>query len=65
MVRLTTAFPFSSGHVQTLFPPFFRPMPEVRYERERLETSDGDFVDLDWSRGEESKGLVFILHGLE
>jgi predicted alpha/beta-fold hydrolase len=65
VVRLTTAFPFSSGHVQTLFPPFFRFMPQVRYERERLETSDGDFVDLDWSRGEESKGLVFILHGLE
>ena len=65
MVRLVTAFPFSSGHVQTLFPPFFRPMPEVRYERERLETSDGDFVDLDWSRGKESKGLVFVLHGLE
>jgi predicted alpha/beta-fold hydrolase len=65
VVRLATAFPFSSGHVQTLFPPFFRPMPKVRYERERLETSDGDFVDLDWSRGKKSRGLVFILHGLE
>ena len=65
MVRLATAFPFSSGHVQTLFPPFLRPMPEVSYQRERLETSDGDFVDLDWSRGKESKGLVFVLHGLE
>lgn len=65
MVRLATAFPFCSGHVQTLFPPFFRPMPDVKYERERMETSDGDFVDLDWSRGQGNNGLVFILHGLE
>lgn len=65
MVRLATAFPFSSGHVQTLFPPLFRSRPEVRYERERLDTSDGDFVDLDWSRGRQNRGLVFILHGLE
>ena len=65
MVRLATAFPFSSGHVQTLFPPLFRPRPDVRYERERLETSDGDFVDLDWSRGEGGDALLVILHGLE
>lgn len=64
MVRLATAFPFSSGHVQTLFPPLFRPRPDVSYERERLETSDGDFVDLDWSRGE-GDALLVILHGLE
>ena len=64
MVRLATAFPFSSGHVQTLFPPVFRPRPEVSYERQRLDTSDGDFVDLDWSRGGGER-LVVILHGLE
>ena len=40
-------------------------MADARYERERLETSDGDFVDLDWSREEGSRGLVFIMHGLE
>ncbi|PKN42061.1 MAG: alpha/beta hydrolase [Deltaproteobacteria bacterium HGW-Deltaproteobacteria-18] len=65
MVQLARAFPFSSGHVQTLFPPLFRSMPDACYERERFETSDGDFVDLDWSRGEGSPGLVFIMHGLE
>ncbi len=64
MVRLRTAFPFSSGHVQTLFPPIFRSKANVSYERQRLETSDGDFVDLDWSRGGNSR-LVVILHGLE
>ena len=51
MNRLLTGFPFHSGHVHTLFPPLFRPEPRVLYERRRFETSDGDFVDLDWSAG--------------
>lgn len=34
------------------------------YERERLELNDGDFLDLDWMRGN-SKKLVIISHGLE
>jgi predicted alpha/beta-fold hydrolase len=40
-------------------------MADACYERQRLETSDGDFVDLDWSRGDGSEDLVFIMHGLE
>lgn len=64
MVALRTGFPFSSGHVQTLFPPLFRLRAHVHYERERLETSDGDFIDLDWSRHGRDR-LVVILHGLE
>lgn len=64
MVRLRTAFPFSSGHVHTLFPPIFRPKPRVEYQRQRVETSDGDFVDVDWSRSGSDR-LAVILHGLE
>ncbi len=64
MVRLRTAFPFSSGHVQTLFPFVFRRRARVPYERRRLETSDGDFVDLDWSCTGSDR-LALILHGLE
>jgi predicted alpha/beta-fold hydrolase len=64
VVRLRSAFPFSSGHVQTIYPFVFRPRPEVPYDRQRLETSDGDFVDLDWSRGGGDR-LVVVLHGLE
>ena len=64
MVRLRSAFPFSSGHVQTLFPHVFRSRARVSYQRQRLETSDGDFLDLDWSR-RGSDRLVLILHGLE
>lgn len=63
-MHLRTAFPFSSGHVHTLFPPIFRFVPSVAYARQRLETSDGDFVDVDWSRGGRDR-LVVVLHGLE
>ncbi len=36
----------------------------VSYERERLETADGDFLDLDWLCQGSNK-LVIISHGLE
>ena len=41
-----------------------RRVTDVRYERERLELDDGDFVDLDWSRVG-SRNVVIITHGLE
>jgi len=34
-------------------------------ERERIETPDGDFLDLDWNRDQRSQSLVIITHGLE
>ncbi len=53
-----------SGHLHTLFPRFFRRVRGIRYERERIETADGDFLDLDWSRI--GSGRVAVLtHGLE
>lgn len=64
MVRLSTAYPLGTGHVQTLFPVLFRPKPVLAYQRTRFELSDGDFVDLDWSCAD-NKRLVLILHGLE
>lgn len=64
MVSLRTAFPWGNGHVHTIFPVLLRPQPVVKYERSRLEISDGDFVDLDWSCAGH-KRLVLIVHGLE
>jgi len=64
VVRLRTAFPFSSGHIQTVYPTLFRPAPDFDYRRRRLETSDGDFIDLDWSV-DGNRRLALILHGLE
>jgi predicted alpha/beta-fold hydrolase len=38
--------------------------PQVDFNRERIETEDGDFLDLDFSTVN-SKNLVVLIHGLE
>lgn len=53
-----------NGHLQTLVPNVVRRVGGVRYERERLELPDGDFVDLDWVE-QKSKKLIILTHGLE
>lgn len=53
------------GHLQTIYPfLFLRPRPP-RYRRERWETPDGDFIDLDWIDTPDSAPLVVLFHGLE
>lgn len=59
-----------SGHAQTVGARLLRRLRhgdgDGRFRRERLETPDGDFLDLDWYRGGPSAGpLVLVLHGLE
>lgn len=36
------------GHLQTLYPALAAPRPRISYRRERWDTPDGDFIDLDW-----------------
>lgn len=36
------------GHAQTLYGAFCAQHPAIRFVRERVDTPDGDFVDLDW-----------------
>ncbi len=55
---------FANGHIQTIYPYFFRSVANVSFERKRLELPDGDFLDLDFSRVG-SKKLVILSHGLE
>ncbi len=58
------------GHMQTIYPLLIKPGPHP-YRRERWETPDKDFIDLDWSEPacpepEKSKApLVALFHGLE
>ncbi|MBI3597029.1 MAG: alpha/beta fold hydrolase [Nitrospirae bacterium] len=55
-------------HRQTVWRSLFGRGPAPPYRRERFETSDGDFVDLDWFESESRTGdrpLVIVLHGLE
>ena len=55
---------FRNGHVQTVFPSLFRKVDGVTYRRQRIDTTDGDFLDLDWSQVG-SRCLAVISHGLE
>jgi len=55
---------FSNGHVQTIYAAVVRFVRGVTYRRERIDTPDGDFLDLDYS--EVGSGPYAILvHGLE
>ncbi len=57
-----------NGHSETLYPFFFRRVANLPYERERIETPDDDFLDLDWLRSghrHRHRQLVIISHGLE
>ena len=61
---------FGNAHLQTIVPSLFREVHGVDYLRERIETPDGDFLDLDWSyafgnENKASKKLVLVSHGLE
>ena len=53
-----------NGHLQTIFPSFFRRLGAALYQRERIETDDKDFLDLDWSKIG-GRRLGIISHGLE
>lgn len=60
-------FPFTSGHMQTAFPTLFRRSPETKPTRVRLETEDGDFIDIDRHQSNSGKSVqaAIISHGLE
>jgi len=53
-----------TGHLQTIWPALFRSKPDIQLTRERVELTDGDFIDLDWF-GHEQYPLVLINHGLQ
>lgn len=61
------SFPFSNGHVQTIFPTLFRKTPRLSPVRKRIETDDGDFIDIDhhFSTAGKTAGLAIVSHGLE
>jgi len=51
-------------HVSTIYPSAFRKVEGVKYIRERLTLSDGDFLDLDWSKSiENNSRLAIFTHG--
>ena len=58
------------AHAQTIVAAMFIPQPSVDYRRERWETPDGDFIDVDFALPEppavaDSTPIVVLFHGLE
>lgn len=57
-----------NGHLQTIWPVLFRNPPLPALWRERLETPDGDFIDIDHMTacaGVRSHRVAILSHGLE
>jgi uncharacterized protein len=61
-----------NSHAQTIVPALFARLPAVSYRRERWDTPDGDFIELDWlvhEAGNEQPPadapLFVLFHGLE
>ena len=57
---------FKSGDASTIYAATLRKVEIPVFERERIELSDGDFIDIDWSytKQRNSENLVILLHGL-
>lgn len=58
----------SNRHVETIFAAFYRSLPDVRFRRECLRTSDDGAVAIDWVSGDdrnlpsESPVLILLVH---
>lgn len=52
------------GHAQTIWPLLIKPQP-LKLRRERWETPDGDFIDVDHLDGPPDSPLLVLFHGLE
>jgi predicted alpha/beta-fold hydrolase len=55
---------YFNGHLETILPSIWRKVEGVSYEREKVNTPDGDFLNLDWSRVGSNR-LLIVSHGLE
>ncbi len=64
MTPYSPPFPLFTAHLETIYPALLRKVTTQRYQRERINTPDDDFLDLDWLKKNSSR-LVIISHGLE
>jgi hypothetical protein len=71
MIRASSFKPCKWGrnnHLQTLWPTVVQRNQPISYLTQRLETEDGDFLDLAWSAfpvGNDSSPVLILFHGLE
>jgi len=57
-------FLFRNGHFNTIYPALFRKIQRPSFQRQRLNTEDGDFLDIDLLKNG-NKRAAFLFHGLE
>ncbi len=54
-----------NSHLSTIIPAKFKKYPIPEYSREKMDTDDGDFLNLDWRFQDNKNKLVILFHGLE
>jgi hypothetical protein len=64
-LRFTPATWLRNAHLQTIYGSLLATAPEIAYRRERWDTPDGDFVDVDFVDGPPASPWVQLFHGLE
>ena len=62
--RYSPPFPFKNKHLNTIYSSLFRKVEPVMFKRKRIETSDDDFLDIDFLENGNKK-IVILCHGLE
>ncbi len=64
MIAYRPPFWLPEGHSQTIVASL-RPPPRVALVRERWDTPDGDFIDVDWAGRRDAPRTLVLFHGLE
>lgn len=66
--RYSPPFWLRNAHANTIVGGRFRKVPAPPYRRERIDTPDGDFIDIDWASGHgrnNGNHVAVVSHGLE
>ncbi len=63
--RFVPAWWLPGAHLQTVYGAVLARAPRIAMRRERWDTPDGDFVDIDFVDGPEGAPWVHLFHGLE
>jgi predicted alpha/beta-fold hydrolase len=64
-MKYSAPFWLPGGHLQTIYPALSIARPEVDFRRERWDTPDDDFIDVDFVDGQPGQPFVVLFHGLE
>ena len=67
MNKFKPAFGLSNSHLQTIYSSLFRKLPLVKFTKKKFLLSDGDFLDIYWSKIDKHKKrtpIVILFHGL-